>query len=150
MFCFVGSWVVLPVLAIVVNHRAYIGGAPIAPGILALGGLTLYRQFQSLREYRVLLLLAYALLREHVFASESDSCGVWAKLWAAFLYLDLFIAARASQVTDGVLLRLMHLLFSSSLRAKGGKEEKNPLWVVRVPGHTGVSDSHGLKTSSTT
>ncbi|GBP36988.1 hypothetical protein EVAR_96982_1 [Eumeta japonica] len=28
---------------------------------------------------------------------------------------------------------------------KEEKKEKNPLWAVRVPRHTGVSDSHGLK-----
>ncbi|GBP70894.1 hypothetical protein EVAR_55248_1 [Eumeta japonica] len=39
-------------------------------------------------------------------------------------------------------------LFCSSPRAKGvGKEEKNPLWAVHAPGHTGVSDFHRLKTS---
>ncbi|GBP87628.1 hypothetical protein EVAR_99952_1 [Eumeta japonica] len=33
------------------------------------------------------------------------------------------------------------------LLVRKGKEEENPLWAVHVPGHTGVSDSHRLKTS---
>ncbi|GBP28466.1 hypothetical protein EVAR_93413_1 [Eumeta japonica] len=51
---------------------------------------------------------------------------------------------RTTTVTDA-------LFVSSSPRAKGvGKEEKNPLWAVHAPGHTGLSDSLRLKTSRTT
>ncbi|GBP83855.1 hypothetical protein EVAR_64120_1 [Eumeta japonica] len=47
---------------------------------------------------------------------------------------------------DKAVCTVFTLLGAGFPLARGmGKEEKNPLWAVHAPGHTGVSDSHRTK-----